>query len=337
MLDVIGFATEAAGAPIVRGGASKLLTAFESLIADQGGSVRTNADVERIVLNEQGRAGGVRLDRRQHHHGDARRDLFGRSRPALRSPPARSDAPARCRSGTLARYRYGKGNLQIHYALSSRRRAGKRTTSVASRSCISLRASMACRAPPTNVSAACCRRCRRSVSGSRPRSIRPAPHPARPFSGFSCRKPRVCSRAMRRARSRRPPDGRWSDEVRERFADRVEAILASHIDGLRDSVIARRVYSPADLETMNINLVRRRSLRRLLRPRSVLPLAPVQDLGQSSYAHCRALPHRRIDPPGTRAWRRLRVPARSETGVRSLASACASYCRRPPYNKRSER
>ncbi len=43
--------------------------------------------------------------------------------------------------------------------------------------------------------------------------------------------------------------------MRERFADRVEAILASHIDGLRESVIARSVYSPADLETMNINLV----------------------------------------------------------------------------------
>ena len=52
-----------------------------------------------------------------------------------------------------------------------------------------------------------------------------------------------------------PADGRWTESVRERFADRVENILSAHIDGLRDSVLARRVYSPSDLEAMNINLV----------------------------------------------------------------------------------
>ena len=52
-----------------------------------------------------------------------------------------------------------------------------------------------------------------------------------------------------------PADGKWTDALREAYADRVEAILASHIDGFKDSVIARRAYSPADLEAMNINLV----------------------------------------------------------------------------------
>ncbi len=118
MLDVIAFATEAAGAPIVRGGASKLLIAFESIIAEQGGSVRTSADVERIVLNEQGRAGGVRLT-----DGSTIRatrgvicsvgpgQLYDRLLQGQAVPPdVLQDA---------ARYRYGKGNLQIHYALSS--------------------------------------------------------------------------------------------------------------------------------------------------------------------------------------------------------------------------
>jgi phytoene dehydrogenase-like protein len=54
---------------------------------------------------------------------------------------------------------------------------------------------------------------------------------------------------------RAPADGRWTDALREAYADRAEAILASHIDGFKDSVIARRAYSPADLEAMNINLV----------------------------------------------------------------------------------
>ena len=52
-----------------------------------------------------------------------------------------------------------------------------------------------------------------------------------------------------------PPDGRWSEPVREAYADRVEAILANHIDGFRENMVARCAYSPADLEAMNINLV----------------------------------------------------------------------------------
>jgi phytoene dehydrogenase-like protein len=52
-----------------------------------------------------------------------------------------------------------------------------------------------------------------------------------------------------------PADGRWTEAIREQYADRVEAILAAHIDGFRDGVIVRRSYSPADLEAMNVNLV----------------------------------------------------------------------------------
>jgi phytoene dehydrogenase-like protein len=52
-----------------------------------------------------------------------------------------------------------------------------------------------------------------------------------------------------------PADGRWTEELREKYADRVEAILASHIDNFHDGVMARKAYSPADLEALNVNLV----------------------------------------------------------------------------------
>ena len=51
-----------------------------------------------------------------------------------------------------------------------------------------------------------------------------------------------------------PGDGKWTDAVRERYADRVEAILTQHIDGFRALVLGRRVYAPSDLETLNTNL-----------------------------------------------------------------------------------
>jgi phytoene dehydrogenase-like protein len=52
-----------------------------------------------------------------------------------------------------------------------------------------------------------------------------------------------------------PADGKWTEAVREKYADRIETILASHIDGFRENVIARKAYSPGDLETLNMNLV----------------------------------------------------------------------------------
>jgi phytoene dehydrogenase-like protein len=52
-----------------------------------------------------------------------------------------------------------------------------------------------------------------------------------------------------------PADGRWSEDIRERYADRAEALLARHIAGFKELVIARKAYSPADLESLNINLV----------------------------------------------------------------------------------
>ena len=57
---VIAFALEAAGAPIVKGGAQNLLAAFEALIRERGGEIRTGADVASIV-QANGRATGVRL------------------------------------------------------------------------------------------------------------------------------------------------------------------------------------------------------------------------------------------------------------------------------------
>lgn len=52
-----------------------------------------------------------------------------------------------------------------------------------------------------------------------------------------------------------PEDGRWNEEVREAFADRLVDLLSAVIPNLRESMIYRKALSPLDLENMNINLV----------------------------------------------------------------------------------
>ena len=61
MAKVIAFAIEAAGCPIAVGGAKTLLDAFERLIVDQGGAVRTDADVVRILPGPARERAGVEL------------------------------------------------------------------------------------------------------------------------------------------------------------------------------------------------------------------------------------------------------------------------------------
>jgi phytoene dehydrogenase-like protein len=61
MAKVIAFAIEVAGCPIAVGGARSLLGAFERLITDQGGAIRTGAEAVAVVPGPGGRASGVRL------------------------------------------------------------------------------------------------------------------------------------------------------------------------------------------------------------------------------------------------------------------------------------
>jgi phytoene dehydrogenase-like protein len=50
-------------------------------------------------------------------------------------------------------------------------------------------------------------------------------------------------------------NGTWTEELRERYADRIVARLARQIPNLESAIKARKVLSPADLEAANINLV----------------------------------------------------------------------------------
>jgi len=50
-------------------------------------------------------------------------------------------------------------------------------------------------------------------------------------------------------------DGTWTEDLRERYADRVQAQLTRHMPKLESTVLARTTLSPADLQAANPNLV----------------------------------------------------------------------------------
>ncbi|MBB4566304.1 phytoene desaturase family protein [Rhizobium leucaenae] len=256
MLKVIGFALELAGAPIVKGGAGALLAAFERLITDNGGEIRTGADVESLICGPSGRAGGVKLAGGETLNANAGiicsvtpNQLYDRLLKDWPTPP-----PPDVKT-SVARYRYGKGNMQIHYALSEPPR-WKADAELGKVALLHL-------TPGLDGVSRAANECERGLLPAEPTICVGQPtsfDPSRAPAGKSIlwlQLPEAPRHIKGDAAGEIaiPADGRWTDEVRERYADRVEALLESHIENFSGIKLARRVYSPADLEAMNMNLV----------------------------------------------------------------------------------
>ncbi len=113
---VIAFAIQAGGMPIPRGGGAHLVDALIRLIEDNGGRCRVGADVERVLVAD-GRASGVRTSGGEVF--GARRAVVCNVTPTqlyvrLLEP---ADVPPDVASAGR-RFRFGRSEMQIHYALS---------------------------------------------------------------------------------------------------------------------------------------------------------------------------------------------------------------------------
>ncbi|MCC7319888.1 MAG: NAD(P)/FAD-dependent oxidoreductase [Rubellimicrobium sp.] len=243
---VIAFALEAAGAPIVRGGSGQAVAAFRALIEENGGEVRCNADVDRILVRD-GRVRGVQLASGEEI---ACASVLASVAPGqlqerlLRGVSLPEDAAA------AREFRHGRGNFQLHFALD--RPPEWLAPGLGDVALIHLADGID------------------SVSKSANEAER----------GMLPVTPTICVGQPSRLDPSRCPEGKailwlqipdaprvirgdaageiagtdW-DEVAEAFADRIEAILRRHIRDFDAIRLARRAVSPRDLERMNVNLV----------------------------------------------------------------------------------
>ena len=253
MVKLIAFAVELAGCPIAVGGAGALVGAFERLIADQGGQVQCGADVERIETGADGRARAVRLasgERIEAAKGVicsmTPGQLYGR---LLKDTPAASEA-----AKALKTFRHGKGDMQIHYALDAppKWKGGANLG----------KAALLHITPGLDGVSRAANECERGMLPAEPTICVGQPtalDPSRAPEGKAIlwlqlpEAPRFLKGDAKGEIA--TPDGAWTEAVREAYADRAEALLARHIEDFHSHVIARRAYSPRDLEAMNVNLV----------------------------------------------------------------------------------
>src|SRR5579872_4115167 len=254
MIKVIAFAVEMAGCPIAIGGVKTLLSAFERLIRDQGGEIRCDADVDRIEIDPSNRVRTLRLSSGERIEAlkgivcsMTPSQLYGR---LLRDHPPSSEVAV-----SLKNYRYGKGDMQIHYALDAppKWKGGEELGKVA----------LLHVAPGLDGVSRAANECERGLLPAEPTICVGQPtalDPSRAPAGKAIlwlqlpEAPRYL-KGDAAGEISVPSDGQWTGDVREAFADRVEALFSRHIVDFCSHVIARKSYSPADLEAMNVNLV----------------------------------------------------------------------------------
>lgn len=246
---VVAFALEAAGAPIIKGGAAQLTEAFRKLIEERGGVVRTGADVERVLV-VAGRAAGVQLSGGEQIA--AAKSVVASVAPGrLYGQLLGNDAPADEKSA-LRGYRYGRGNFQLHYALD--RAPQWRTPGLEKVALIHLAEGIDSVSKSHNEATRGLLPALPTLCVGQPTVLDPSRAPEGKAILW-IQVPDAPRLIKGDAANQISTSGSWDAATREAFADRIETQLCNHIDGFSDIVLARRAFSPADLEAMNINLV----------------------------------------------------------------------------------
>ncbi len=246
---VLGVAAQLGGVYVAIGGVEAIARALARLIEDHGGIVRTGSLVTRILV-ERGRAVGVRTAGGDEYR--AGRVVIASTNPDqlyLRLLADMEVVPPAIRQ-QAGRYRYGLGCVQIHLALAEPPRwpdrrldrvvdlhitpgldGVSRSVNEATRGLLPAEPTIAFGVPTTLDPS-------RAPDGRAIATLQILDVPRRPrgdaVGAIAC-------------------DGEWTDEVQERFADRVIAIVGRHAPDIPKAILDRAIVSPRELAAYNPN------------------------------------------------------------------------------------
>jgi phytoene dehydrogenase-like protein len=246
-------AVVAGGMPVVKGGGSGVVDALAKVIEGHGGRLLTGARVERILTRGDGRrrrAAGVAAGGQAYRASEAvvcnvaPGQLYGQLLP---------DAPEPLRR-RAAGYRHGRGGMQIHFALNAppdwltpelRHVPLVHLTESMEQVCASVTEANNGLLPA-----------RPTLAIGQPVAVDPTRAPPGGWILWvQMQELPVRVKGDAAGEIAVPADGRWNEALREAVADRVQARLERVMPGLARRIVGRRSYSPADLESLNCNLV----------------------------------------------------------------------------------
>ncbi|HZR95464.1 MAG TPA: NAD(P)/FAD-dependent oxidoreductase [Gaiellaceae bacterium] len=255
MTQVIAVAVQEGGMPIPRGGGAKLADALVQLIRDHGGTCELGVDVERVLV-ASGRATGVRTT--DGATIGARRAVVANVTPTQLYARLLADADVpRPLRDAASRFRYGRAEMQIHFALSEPARwegddrlndtaivhvtpgldGVSRAVNEAERGLLPAEATIVVGQPLTMDPD-------RAPDGKGLLWIQLQELPWRIKGDAGGELDSTIESG----------GGTWTDELRERYADRIQQRIAKHVPNLDSAVLRRVALGPHDLERLNVNL-----------------------------------------------------------------------------------
>ena len=254
MTQVLACALQLGGMPVPKGGGVKLVEGLAGIVRDAGGELRMGAEVEQVLVSG-GRAVGVRLAGGETVRAD--RAIVASVTPTQLYGDllGENETPAELQRAA-DRYRYGRGAMQIHIAMSEppdwfgddrlARTAivhlspgldgVSRAVNEAERGLLPAEATIVC-GQPLAVDPS------RAPDGSWIVWIQLQELPAGHVKGDAAGELDI-------------GDGSWTEKLREAYAGRIVDRVGRHIRNLESATIRRVALSPADISALNVNLVR---------------------------------------------------------------------------------
>ncbi len=251
MTQVIACALQLGGMPVPKGGGIKLVDGLAAIVRDAGGELRTETDVERILVSG-GKATGVRL-------ADGETITAARAVLACVTPTqlygrllAESDAPPRVRDAA-SRFRYGRGEMQIHIALNEppRWRGDERLARVP---IVHLTPGLDGVSRAVNEAERGLLPAEATVVLGQPMAVDPSRAPDGSWILW-VQLQELPPAPKGDAAGELDTAGGWTEELREAYADRIVERIGQHVENVTSASVGRVVLSPADIEAANPNWV----------------------------------------------------------------------------------
>ena len=247
---VIMGAVGQAGMPVVVGGSGRLVDAFRHVIESNGGRLVTGADVTRVAVSGGRARGVVTADGTAYGATTA---VICNVTPTQLYGRLLDDVPGEVAAKAHA-YRYGRSDMQVHYALSSppewpdpdlRRVAYIHITpglDGVSRAVNEAERGMLPETGTIVVGQPVALDPSRAPDGGWILWIQLQELPAHILGDVA-------------GEIAVPGDGSWSEEVKESYVDRIQRRLVRLLPDFEPTIVGRKAFSPAELESLNMNLV----------------------------------------------------------------------------------
>ncbi|HEY8773263.1 MAG TPA: NAD(P)/FAD-dependent oxidoreductase, partial [Gaiellaceae bacterium] len=247
MTQVIGVALELGGMPVPRGGGVRLVEALRGIVEDAGGACETGRHVERVVV-ELGRATGVRTV--DGEVIEAQRAVLANVTPQqLYGELLGGGGPVE----EARRFRFGRGGMQIHFALSEppRWQGDERLGRTAM---VHLTPGLDGVSRAVNEADRGLLPAEATVVVGQPMAVDPSRAPDGSWILW-IQLQEIPSHPQGDAAGELDTTGGWTETLREAYADRIQARIARQAPNFEASILRRVAWSPADIEAALPNMV----------------------------------------------------------------------------------